>query len=275
MNSFKTSVFAAVAATLLGFAGCKKDTTDAPPALGTVDIEFENTVGEDAVALDGTRYTTLAGDHFDITTLKYYVSNLKLNRADGSSYAVPESYYLVNQEVESTHKIALKNIPVGDYTSLSFVVGVDSARNTAGAQQGALDPNNNMFWTWNSGYIFLKLEGNSPEAAPAGSTTPGGLVFHIGGFRKPTNTIRTVTLPMMPAGTKLLVRTDHSPEVHVNADVQKLFSGPMTLRFATVPTTATTMTLTNTMGGPNSVIVANNYANPAGGMFSVEHVHAN
>ncbi|WP_316930094.1 MbnP family protein, partial [Hymenobacter sp. IS2118] len=44
--------------------------------------------------------------------------------------------------------LALKDIPVGDYQSVSFTVGVDSARNVAGAQTGALDPNNGMFWTW-------------------------------------------------------------------------------------------------------------------------------
>jgi hypothetical protein len=134
---------------------------------------------------------------------------------------------------------------------------VDSARNVSGAQKGALDPNNGMFWTWNSGYIFTKLEGYSPQSSS------GGLVFHIGGFKSPDNTIRTVS-PAFPVGTKLLVRADHSPEIHFNVNVMKMFTGSTTIRFAD---------LNDTMHTPgSSVLVANNYA---AGMFSVEHIHAN
>ena len=66
------------------------------------------------------------------------------------------------------------------------MIGVDSARNTSGAQLGALDPANSMFWSWNSGYIFVRMEGNSPQ-----STQPyNKLQFHIGGFKGATNCIK-------------------------------------------------------------------------------------
>ena len=87
-------------------------------------------------------------------------------------------------------------------------------------------------------------------------------MFHIGGFKSPNNTIRTVS-PAFPSGTKLLVRTDHSPEIHLSVDVLKMFAGPNTIRFAT---------LVEHHGRSQSVPVANNYA---AGMFTVEHIHAN
>ena len=256
--SFPAAVLALAA---LSLASCKKDEA-APNQVGTVDLAFEQTVGTAPLTLATQTYTTPAGDQFKITTFKQYISNIKLTKTDGSTYAVPDSYFLLDASNASTLELPLKNIPVGDYKSLTFTVGVDSARNVSGAQTGALDPNNNMFWTWNSGYIYTKLEGTSPQAPKASGATEGGLVFHIGGFKSPNNTIRTVTLPF-PTGTNLLVRTDHAPEVHLNADVMKMFTGPTTVRFST---------LSNTMGGPNSVLVANNYA---AGMFSVEHIHAN
>ncbi len=238
--------------------GCKKE--DATPAnqTGEVDIEFENTVGTDPLVLDKKTYTTLAGDDFTVSAFKYYISNLKLTRTDGTQYAVPESYYLVNSAISSTQHLALKDVPAGDYKALTFIIGVDSARNVSGAQTGALDPGNAMFWSWNSGYIFAKLEGTSPQSKSAAN----GLMFHIGGFKSPNNTIRTVT-PAFPSGTLLLVRADHSPEIHYNVDILKMFSGPNTIRFGTLSTT---------MGGANSVRLANNYAQ---GMFTVEHIHAN
>jgi hypothetical protein len=239
-------------------AGCKKEDANPAGQTGEVDIEFEHTVGTAPLVLDKKTYTTLAGDDFTVSTFNYYISNLKLTRTDGTQYAVPESYYLVNSAVSSSQHLALKNVPTGDYKALTFTIGVDSARNVSGAQTGALDPGNTMFWSWNSGYIFTKLEGTSPQS----KSTANALMFHIGGFKSPNNTIRTVT-PAFPSGVTLLVRADHSPEIHYNVDVLRMFSGPNTIRFGSLSTS---------MGGTTSVQVANNYAQ---GMFSVEHIHAN
>lgn len=257
----KRFAFFAVAGALAAFSltGCDKDSEPTPPAnqKGEFDIEFENTVGAAPLVLATQEYTTLAGDQFKVTTFRYYVSNLKLTRADGTEYVQPESYYLIDEANEDSRHLTIKDVPTGDYTGLKFTIGVDSARNVAGAQTGALDPAKGMFWTWNSGYIYTMLEGSSPQ-----SLSPNRMItFHIGGFRTPNNTIRTVTPSFN--GAKLLVRTDHTPEVHYNVDVLRMFSGPTTVRFAS---------LSATMGGPNSVLVANNYAQ---GMFSVEHIHAN
>jgi len=245
----------------MALTGCKKD-SDTTPQVGTVDLEFEQTVGSAPLTLSTQTYTTPAGDQFKVTTFRQYISNIKLTKTDGSQYAVPESYYLLDAAAPASLHLDLKNIPTGDYKALTFTVGVDSVRNVSGAQTGALDPNNGMFWTWNSGYIYTKFEGYSTQSPS------GGLVFHIGGFKSPNNTIRTVTLPFA-TGTTLLVRNDHAPEIHLNADVMKMFvgttgvAGTTDIRFAT---------LSNTMGGANSVPVANNIA---AGMFSIEHIHAN
>lgn len=253
--------FALAALTL---AGCKKDdVTAAPP---TVSIEFEQTVTQNGASvplvLDTQTYTTPAGDQFKVNSFRQYISNVVFTKTDGSTYAVPESYYLIDAAKDDTQRLTLTGVPEGDYKGITFTIGVDSARNVSGAQKGALDPNNNMFWTWNSGYIYTKLEGTSPQAPKATGATEGGLVFHIGGFKSPNNTIRTVS-PAFPSGTTLLVRAGHAPEIHLNVDVMKMFVGTTNVRFST---------LSNTMGGANSVLVANNYA---AGMFSVEHIHAN
>ena len=46
---------------------------------------------------------------------------------------------------------------------------------------GVLDPSGagaDMYWTWNSGYIFFKMEGTSPAATGMGNS----FMYHIGGF---------------------------------------------------------------------------------------------
>ncbi|MEO6302783.1 MAG: MbnP family protein, partial [Bacteroidia bacterium] len=71
---------------------------------------------------------------------------------------------------------------------------VDSFHNCSGAQSGALDPVNAMYWAWNTGYIFLKLEGASKF-----SKSPGNFFeYHIGGYKQPNNNIRKVSFTFDP-----------------------------------------------------------------------------
>ncbi|SNR83932.1 hypothetical protein SAMN06269173_108125 [Hymenobacter mucosus] len=233
---------------------CKED-SDMQPKVGTLDVAIDHVVGTATLALNTGSYATPAGDQFTVSTFKYYLSNFTLKKADGTTHLVPESYYLVDEAVPASKTFTLSGIPAGDYTSLSFTIGVDSARNVAGAQTGALDPQKNMFWSWNTGYIFTKLEGTSPQAPNT------ALVFHIGGFKAPHNTIRTISPSLK--GATIQVQGTQTPTLHLKADVLKMFTGPTTVRFTQ---------LYNTMGGANSVVVADNQA---AGMFVVDYVHAN
>jgi hypothetical protein len=234
------------------FTGCKKDPESEPQGVGQLRIEFENVVGDDPLTLNTQTYTNANGDAFTVTMFKYYISNIKLQKADGSEYVQPESYYLIDEEEASSKVITLDSIPTGDYTGITFTIGVDSTRNVSGAQTGALDPLHGMFWTWNSGYIYVKMEGYSPQSAN------GGLVFHIGGFKSPNNCIRSVSPEM--EGKKFSIKTTSTPEVHFKADMAEMFKGTNVIKFSE---------LSFTMGGPNSVPVANNYV----GMFTLDHIH--
>ncbi|WBO85286.1 MbnP family protein [Hymenobacter yonginensis] len=243
------SLFAATTS----LSSCDKD--DDVPSLGKMSLEFENVVGTSALQLNSaTPYQTPAGDQFTVSTFRYYISNIKLKKADGTEFVQPESYYLIDEALPASKTFSIPNIPTGDYTGLTFTIGVDSARNVSGVQTGALAPGD-MFWSWNSGYIYTKLEGRSPQASN------GAIVFHIGGFKSPNNTIRTVSPTLN--GATIQIRDGRTPEVHLKANVLKMFSGPNTIRFAT---------LSNSMGGPGSVLVANNQA---AGMFTVDHIHGN
>ncbi len=235
-------------------SGCSRAPGPASPT-GDLYLELEPSVGPAPLLLNGPAYPNGNGEQFTVSTFKYYLSNVKLRRADGSQYAVPDSYFLVDAAAPASAHIALRQVPAGTYSGLSFVVGVDSARNVAGAQTGALDPANGMFWDWNAGYVFVRLEGTSPASAT------GRLRFSIIGFQRPYNALRTIA----PAfgGATVVVSPDHQPEIHLGVDVQKLFSGPAPIRFADVY---------DSEGGPSAVRVADNYA---AGMFTLEHIHPN
>lgn len=260
MNTFRFSAIAtALACSTLLLVSCKKDADSPATETGVFSIEMENAVGEQELNLATDQYTTAAGDEFTVSTFKYFISNVQLKKADNTTYNVPDSYFLVDQAAEASKLLRIKDVPVGDYTSLSFVVGVDSARTKAGKYTGALAADPSMFWDWSQEFKNLVLEGTSPQSPK------GGLVFHIAGYKGANganNTIRPVSLSF-PNSTKLLIRSDHTPQIHVHVDVLGMFGAPHPVRFGTVY---------NTMGGPESVQVADNIA---AGMFSVEHIHAN
>ena len=77
-----------------------------------------------------------------------------------------DCYFLIDESDADTHEPVL-SVPEGEYKTLSFILGVDSLRNTMDVSQrtGVLDVSGaatDMYWSWNSGYIFFKMEGTSP-----------------------------------------------------------------------------------------------------------------
>jgi hypothetical protein len=115
-------------------------------------------------------------DSLQFTSLKFYVSNVQLQKADGSWWKAENSYYLVCAECPGGSQFVVDDIPTGEYTHVAYTLGVDSARCASGEQTGALNPSNGMYWDATKGYIMAKAEGNSPNS-PNGKFT-----LHLGGF---------------------------------------------------------------------------------------------
>jgi len=136
-------------------------------------------------------YRNVRGQQYAIDALRYYIHNVTLQRSDGRVF-VRKMPILIDHEEEASTLIVLDNVPSGTYTSVSFVIGVDSTDNVAGPREGALDPLNGMYWTWSTGYIFFKLEGTSPA-----STQPKNMIeYHLGGFQAPYINMQRVDLSL-------------------------------------------------------------------------------
>ncbi|GAA4388481.1 MbnP family protein [Hymenobacter koreensis] len=237
---FKNRFALLLAATLAGCGSAGTEPTPQPD--GGLVVELQHVVGNVPLALH-ERFTTEAAEPFVLSRFDYYLSNLQLRRSDGSHYAQPESYHLIKESDPASMRLPLLDVPPGDYTHLVMTVGVDSARNVAGAQTGALDPLNGMFWTWNSGYIFLKAEGYAPQ--PGSTNLPFAL--HVGGFQGQDNSIRRVVLPL-PGGS-VQVRKGIESVLHVQADIRKLFAGPRPVVMTQVNTAASTQVADNVAAG--------------------------
>ena len=241
---------------------CDDDETTPPSNNGTttynsgsVGLNFENIAG--SVFLDptgATNYVNAAGETFSVTNFKYYVSNVKLIKHDGTKYEVPNSYFLIDANDTNSLIAELSNIPGGKYTGIEYMIGVDSARNVSGSQTGALDPVNGMFWSWNQGYIFMKLEGQSS------ASSNNSFVYHIGGFSGAYSALRTVSIDFTPS-VLIVDGGKREAEIHILTNVLEIFKNPNNISIANSSTI---------MGvGISSSNVANNYAD----MFSFDHIH--
>lgn len=196
MNIFsQRTIMLSISLLMLVFISACKDEKEPEPQnlqAGNLQIAFVHKWGMTLAPFYMNRLMVQpkTGDSMTFTTLKYYVSNIMLKKNDGSWWAEPNSYYLVDALDSLSCILNVKNIPAGTYTELSYTMGVDSLRNVSGAQTGALSTANGMFWSWNSGYIMIKAEGLSPDAPS------GDFALHLGGFTGVDNVVTVKTTNM-------------------------------------------------------------------------------
>ncbi|MFZ1704758.1 MAG: MbnP family protein [Saprospiraceae bacterium] len=196
------------------FISCEKN-EDNTLQNGSVSLNIDHVFGTtgDAFILNKEYTHPRLNEKMTFNKFRYYISNIKLKNVDGTWYSVPESYYLVDLEKLKGNVIDLKDIPGGEYTDIEWMYGVDSTRNVSGAQTGVLDPVNDMFWSWNTGYIMLKAEGTSPDAQG------GSFSFHLGGFK---GEYKIQSTHQYAIG-KLIVDGDREAEIHMIANPAQLW----------------------------------------------------
>lgn len=254
----KTILKITVLTVLISLVSCKKDTKTPDPTpvaeTGSLQIEFENVV--DTLPLDFVKkYVNPKGDTFQVTKFNYYISNIVLTASDNSIFTESESYHLIEASNPSSTLLTLNNLPVASYKSIKFMLGVDSTRNVSGTQSGDLAESKNMFWTWTTGYIFLKFEGTAPKS---GSSLKN-LQYHIGGYGGVNKTQRNFNFSFGSASANVSKTT--TPMVHLSVNVNELFKTPTLVDFTTQY---------NQMApGAGAKMYADNYAD----MITFEHIH--
>jgi hypothetical protein len=200
--------------------GCKHEITGDPYAGNyTVKVTFKHKVGSSNFALN-TNYSNPFGETYRLSAFKYYISNTELLRNSTKVGAEDKDGYHLVSATDAASETFSFNVSTTKLNALSFLIGVDSLRNVSGAQTGALDPLNGMFWTWSTGYIMAKMEGSSPVS----SQPLNEVVFHIGGFKGNQNATRRVTL-YFPPGKEVMTRQNGTAEITVECDINKWFNG--------------------------------------------------
>lgn len=176
------------AALVLFSAGCQKPhdpaVNDTSVPTGTLSLRFRMT-GNGNPLLPYTPFRNALGYSTQIEALKCYLGDIKLIRTDG--IIVPVQDVALVDFTKLDNPVLETKIPIGNYKGILFGVGVPARYNNAGVVQNPTDhpldhplyPDEGMFWTWSSGYQFLKVEGKADTSASQSGVLNYGFFYHL------------------------------------------------------------------------------------------------
>lgn len=140
-------------------------------------ISFNPKWKENSVVLNKFYSSSKSTDSILISKMKFYVSEVSL-MSDDKSILFNKSFLI---DLEESNSFNLE-VPEGfKIKQLFFLLGTDSITNVSGAMDGDLDPLKGMYWTWQSGFINVKIEGALLKSDGESEV----FHFHLGGYRYP------------------------------------------------------------------------------------------
>ncbi len=164
-------------------------------AKGLLLMHLHNYVDDSEVDGYNIVYTTSEGRKVLLTRAQLYLSGFELVKLDGSLYPIPDKYILKTQE---NQVYQLGEVPVGNYKTIRFKVGLNPAVNASTPSNDATDILNKAeMWFTNTaqpdGYVFLHLAGKIDTTTAANAAVADMKPFQ---YRIGTNAqYRQVVIP--------------------------------------------------------------------------------
>ena len=155
-------------------------------------------------------YLNQNNDSISFSTLKIYFSDFRFKDKISGRITSIDTLIFYDLADSSTHTF-FNEISLINFESVGFTLGLDSSKNVSGELENAYDPLLGMYWAWNTGYINLKIMGES-SAVPTNSHE---FEFHLGGYRSPFATAQTIQIDLN--------------DQYIYFEVEKLFSENITL----------------------------------------------
>lgn len=249
----------------ISIISCSSDDENLEGQTGTITLKFDNGVGGQDFIF-GASYNKSNSESYKLTTLKYIISNVRVKDSEGNTFEYPteNNVFIIDEANGNTAGeilITLDDVDAADYTEITFGVGIDQQRYALGAEgQGnflAEAQAAGMMWSWATGYRFMRFDGTYTDA----TVTDGALALHMGSVGTALDNYREVTLTLP---NTIRVREEVHPEIHIEADISKVFDGEISVNFADGYNQVHTSDVT-------TPVIANNLK----GIFEVHHVHNN
>ena len=224
MKNFKSIIIISFTCFLV-FSAChkKQDPATVPVTptanTGTLYVHLHTDLDTNEVLIGDTAYTS-DRRKITLTTAQLYLSGFKAFKSDGSSVSIQNSYILKTVDSEL---YLVGTIPVGNYTTIGFNVGLDSVAN---AKDPSTFPSGSIFamhtpsmWfgSTQKGYMFANISGYIDTSANKKGNANYPFNYKIGS----NALLQTVKMPakaftITPNGVGL---------VHIIVDYAKVING--------------------------------------------------
>lgn len=201
---------------LIAFSACEKESLNHVCKKAELNIRLKTHVNGVDFNLNDTLYEDYLGRKYRIELLKFYLSNMSLEKADGSRADIFD-VRLVDYYSENEFDINV-SIDTGAYTSLNFGLGLDSVLNAS--DPASFEPSHplsiaqNTYWTWASKYKFFMLEG---RVDTLGSQSPDVIFSYHSGF---DTLYKEISIP-----TQDLFLTSEGDSIQLYFDLAKAVNG--------------------------------------------------
>lgn len=172
-------------------------------------IHFRFAFNEESLQTN-KKYLSDKKDTLQITNVKLYLSHFGIEYTDHSILEEQNSVHLIDLKKPESLHFAIPSDAKKTISKIHFNIGIDSLSSVSGAMEGDLDPMNGMYWSWQSGYINMKVEGKSPSCA----TRKNEFQFHIGGYESPNYAMRKLSLE----------NKKETPEINIKINLATLFA---------------------------------------------------
>jgi len=151
-------------------------------------IELNLTINGESIKAGQSYYITSIKDSVQLEAVKFYISDVEVFRNKKKVGESKKKHQLIDIEQPESLQLALQTD--AKFNTIKFNIGIDSLTSVSGAFGGDLDPTNGMYWTWQSGYINVKIEGTASSCLARNNF----FQFHLGGYQEPFYMLQKVEL---------------------------------------------------------------------------------
>jgi len=185
-------------------------------------LDFQMKAGNEHISID-EEFNDNNGHEILVSKFQFYVSNIAIESASGTKQLAEiglvdlDTAASENPEAPKWYPSLEFDIDPGMYTGVAFDIGVPANLNkidpTLYAADQALSITPNLYWGWQSMYIFVKIEGQFDRDGDGEIETP--FFFHTGLDEL------FIDLPAFAASFEIV--ENQKKKLVVNLDVVKLF----------------------------------------------------
>lgn len=216
----KYLLFLLVSGLMLIISSCKKDeVTSVSP-----QFVFKHNVDGIALLRGVMNYTNLAGNQYQVDELQYFISEITLQKADGQLIKITSDSSIHYIDLDVPASLAWNPevmVPAGDYTGISFVFGINEAKNKSGLFVNP--PERDMFWPEMMGGGFHCMKMNGKWKATGELIQPFNFHIGIGMNMAGTEFYQnhfTLTLPL-----NMQINETYS-KIDITMNIEKWFAAP-------------------------------------------------